>query len=67
MNLREWIERNYGARPSKLTQAALAARVRQLQGMLTAARKLCIAVERWDAVAEAVTRLRRGQDRPGDT
>lgn len=67
MNLRQWMERHYGARPSSLPLAALSQRVRNLQGALAAARKLCTATERWDAVEEAVRRfMRSGQNRPGE-
>ncbi|HET7037183.1 MAG TPA: hypothetical protein VFI42_15970 [Thermomicrobiaceae bacterium] len=66
MNLREWMERHYGARPSTMPLAALAARVRHLQVLLASARKLCVATERWDAVEEAIRRfMRSGQNRPG--
>lgn len=65
MTRREWMERHFGARPTKLPQSALQARVRQLQGMLAAARKMCHAVEKWDAIEAAVRMF--GRDRPGDT
>jgi hypothetical protein len=67
MTRREWMTKHYGARPSTLPHATLAQRVRNLQGALAAARKLCVATERWDAVEEAVRRfMRSGQNRPSE-
>lgn len=67
MTRREWMERHYGARPSTLPLAALTQRVRNLQGALAAARKLCVATERWDAVEDAIrVFVRSGQNRPGE-
>lgn len=67
MNLRQWMEKHYGARPSSLPLASLTTRVRNLQALLAAARKLCVSTERWDAIEEAVRRFTRsGRDRPAE-
>ena len=64
MTRREWMLRNFGARPSTLPQAALSRRVQLLARALAAARKRCHDTEKWDAIWDAVGRVTRGRDRP---
>lgn len=68
MTRREWMEKHFGRRPSTMTLAALAVRVKNLRGLLASAEKTCHATERWDAIDDAIRRfIASGQDRPGDT